>query len=407
MSANVSDRSDPGENDLNNEHCFETFFNVTVNCTKVKSGMAIYGKPIAVALSFLSLLSNLLVVLVIRRMMRKQRSQAQIHLLCLAFSDLGVGIAFAWGAISCWTCNPCESCNEAAAKGTISWCLLNRIIHRCFYELFYNINRFVTLYITYVRAKVVTNFKYAMESQNKTARKCILEVTIFCALSVIIHELMLIFVYVRILPSSLDLAAVLILDVDLPSSFDTLAFAITTGWTVIIASLSLFIILKLRGQLKVAGVIPNGTVSNVTDDFQKLVVTVALAFCSIHIIDVVIHGIFAFNPPVAGIDRRNHLRAWTMYNDILNSSVNLFIYVAVSNSFRNAFVQFCSYLFRLTKGAAETFCRKSFLEASSVSNELSFADGGTASEEGREMERASGSSPPQCSPKCVGNKSNY
>ena len=94
MSANVSDRSDRGENDLINEYCSETVFNVTINCTEVRSGMAIYGEPIPVALSFSSLLSNLLVVLVIRQMMRKHMSQAQIHLLCVAFSDLGVGLAF-------------------------------------------------------------------------------------------------------------------------------------------------------------------------------------------------------------------------------------------------------------------------------------------------------------------------
>ena len=103
----------------------------------------------------------------------------------------------------------------------------------------------------------------------------------------------------------------------------------------IMVILAAFILVKRRFRRH--SVVQQGT-RTADDDFQKLVALVALLFCfckfmaAVHLVRVLV------------LEDKLSAREsfyWGTAFAILNSSVNLFIYLIASRNFRNAFLEFC------------------------------------------------------------------
>ena len=85
------------------------------NCTDIQATVDHYGHPFCASISITGVIFNLVVIFVIRQsmLMTGRRTQAQIHLLALAFSDIGVGVAYVSRAIFSWMCDFCLPCSRA------------------------------------------------------------------------------------------------------------------------------------------------------------------------------------------------------------------------------------------------------------------------------------------------------
>ena len=80
--------------------------------------------------------------------------------------------------------------------------------------------------------------------------------------------------------------------------------------------------------------------STKADDFQKMVVYVALIYCTCQLMDVFGHAKMVFLHLESG-NSEKALPYETILNEVLNSSVNLFVYIAASTKFRK---DFCKYV---------------------------------------------------------------
>ena len=83
--------------------------------------------------------------------------------------------------------------------------------------------------------------------------------------------------------------------------------------------------------------------STKADNFQKMVVCVALIYCTCQLMNVYGHAKIVFLHLKSGNTEKvlPYDGYETILNEVLNSSVNLFVYIAASTKFRK---DFCKYV---------------------------------------------------------------
>ena len=300
------------------------FHNRRINCTAFAD---VFALPSMASVSFASIPLNFLVVFVfsgdIRRRKRQWRStQAQVHLLCLALSDISVGLSFIWGAVLGLTC---DSLTESPP------CARSFVFFKTGFFLTTSFNRVTTLYVTVVRAIATTNVRSALRSGSESPRRTFVEVTIsgvFGGILVFLAGCGL----VRLLRTRLG-------DKD---PVDTVFLIFFIVYTVSMAAVASFIVFKLKTLNH--SPLSSGARLNTADDLGKMVAprvaVVALVLCLSNVVGIVYWAIVVFARNSAEIVTETNLTFWLNFSLILNSSVNLFIYIAVSAKFRTALVKF-------------------------------------------------------------------
>ena len=300
------------------------FHNRSINCTAFAD---VFALPSMALVSFASILLNLLVVFVfsrdIRRRKRRWRStQAQVHLLCLAFSDISVGLSFVWGAILGLTC---DSVTESPP------CARSFVLFKTGFFLTTSFNRVTTLYITIVRAIATTNVRSALRSRSESPRRTFTEVTVSGVLGGILVFL-----------AGCGLVRLLYTRLGDQNPVDTVFLIFFVVYTVVMAAVASFIVWKLW-TLNNSPLL-SGARLNAADDLGKMVAptvaVVALVLCLSNLVGIVFWAIVVFSRNSAEIIAKTNLEFWLNFCLILNSSVNLFIYIAVSAKFRTALVKF-------------------------------------------------------------------
>ena len=254
--------------------------------------------------SFASMILNLFVILAIRQTMKQKRTQAQIHLMALAVSDWSVGFCFFCQPIWKWSCDLCLPCGRV--KPLCFW--MDKIL---FYllTLFLSFNRVTNLYITLSRAHAVSSVQNAAKIRDKTPKSVVKELIIVVFIGSV---LLLLIGYGLIMALRFEHAALII------SSVCFLPMTIA----------AFFVIKKLRQRKSEASTL-------VHDEFQKLVVLVALFYCCTLIWEVVVSSV-----NLNAGDKEHKLRGyWRAFGHIINASVNLFIYLLASRSFRDSFIK--------------------------------------------------------------------
>ena len=228
-----------------------------------------FTHPLFVSFSFSSLILNLLVILVIREAMKARRTHAQLQLLCLSFSDISVGVAYVWDFVLSSVCDISKPCEEAKP------CLYLMFGGIHFIQQTLLLNRSMTICITYVRCKVVSGFRGAQETNEKTPRRMLAELIIY---SLLLHFL-----------SSLVILGLIYLF----RSFDLAVFVVGVSIAVLMAVMTGFIFYRLRLNYQRS---QHRTRRVAVGDFQKLAALVALVFCCCQLIVGVLTGIEWYDP---------------------------------------------------------------------------------------------------------------
>ena len=247
---------------------------------------------------------------------RLRRTQAQIHLLTLAFSDLTVNVAGIVDVIftTATACNLCDPCTEVQNEYFHVYFVTFTIWH-----LATGVNRMITLYITFVRARTLFDLNYSISSQKMTQRRVMIELGAYTLIWTVVGH-----VWIYMMEKILTWYGV-------PSliSYYSVVFV---GLVVTILTMLIFaayILIKLQ------------YCDSSGKDFQRLVALVALVFSGTNVISA---AGFGFAMIEANIDVSTGEAAkylfWPVLAISLNSSVNLLVYLAASRNFRRAFSRF-------------------------------------------------------------------
>ena len=182
-------------------------------------------------------------------------------------------------------------------------------------------NRFLTLYLTCLLAKSFSTTEAALYYHNRSVSWAKKNLCIFTCpgyvLFCIVKCVVLIVLFNVISDCRMHVTCVW-----------TVIFIYTFTIAAIMTGLTCFILLKLRKGCKQTAT---------TDHFQRLVILVAIVFCVTLIIDTICDCLIARYQFGRGTDFV--LIAITAIAPLINSSANLFIYLAASKPFREAFVQ--------------------------------------------------------------------
>ena len=270
------------------------------NCSAIisRDTLAIYA-----SVSICSILSNILVIVVICYMIKQKQIPLKNVFLVLAFSDLCVGFMYALHAIIEWNLARCSRSKT-----------LNMAIFGAHSISVYS-NQGLTLYVTLMRAFATSTSK-VLTYQQKNWRRILVELAIFVNFGCI--------------PLYVEWAAI----AAEPGSPDYEAFPVTSlvyfvALVVTMAVMAFYIIIKLHYYR--SSVARSSTTTK--DDFQIMVVVVALVFCACHALSIARFSLYLQNNP-------DHVRVipWIDYATLVNSSVNPLIYFTVSRSFRRSLV---------------------------------------------------------------------
>ena len=287
---------------------FPVFFSqYAYNCTVIDALFRNLTHPLFVSIAFSSIILNGLVILVIRQAMRERETQAQIHLMCLGFSDIAAGLVFVWASIWSWICS-FPHCEELA-------CVRHYAVGMAFGYVTLAINKSMTLYIMYVRARAVSTIGNAMSCLNDTMKKSIFKLTVDTAVGAILLA-MINFGLSRIFHSF----------------WKTQVFCHSVS-TILMALLASFTLVRLKQHRQASP-------SLATDDFQKLVAIVALFFCASELSSVLLNGVMK---PIFGVTTTDRMSLWFFgyfLANLTNSSFNFFVYLFASKRFRAALAQF-------------------------------------------------------------------
>ena len=124
--------------------------------------------------------------------------------------------------------------------------------------------------------------------------------------------------------------------------FNVIAWFFLSYFVVLIIvemTLASFVLIKLGLRRRNSA---KGRTSSI-DDFEKLVTLVALVFCCTHVLTVIddVSDLYS-------VDRHQAMRSrsyyWSLVAGVLNSSVNVFVYLLASRNIRTAFIQSLSKL---------------------------------------------------------------
>ena len=292
------------------------------NCSKYQILAITYGDPCLASMSCVGHVFNLLVIIVIRKSMgmNDQRTQAQIHLTSLAFSDIAVLVSANSLAIVCWQCDFCSLGSQAKhCKALFDGASL-------IYLLFYAVNRSMTLFISFVRSWSLMNVSNALHDHHKSQGRILIELCVFTSIITIVNGVLIVST-LYILPKWFKCPRYI--------SFAWGGFFYSTLMIVIEFALAIFVLVKLRIYPKSI----DGKKSSASeDDFERLVALVALVYCCSCLFTMIDHvnRLHADNELAAHEYRWKY---WNLFSVISNSSINLIIYLIASRNFRGAVIR--------------------------------------------------------------------
>ena len=267
-----------------------------IHCKTVLEQASEMESPVIVLTAFSGLVLNIVIILVLKKMMAQRQTQAQIHLLTLAFSDVTICLFYPFMSIWSSFCDPCLPC----VRPFVCFYTFNFLV--CATVVMLMINRFATLYITFVRAKALSTLRNAMASRNQTPRQILTEMIIYVvvgsALTYLIGSGLL-----------------------FPCEFSCAFLVIYPVLISTMAILASFVLIRLRFH----------SISSVAnDDFQRLIGFVAFFYvCTL------------IGAVIVSTESLSKKHSWLRsFINILNSSVNLIIYLVASHGFREAFVNY-------------------------------------------------------------------
>ena len=189
-----------------------------------------------------------------------------------------------------------------------------------FWSLFGCVNRAMTFYVTFVRARAVNAVRYAMRVRNKTGACVVAEIIVFSLLGGILC--------MGIFVAMLNMM-----------TYPEAMFVSHSFSALFVAFLAIVTLLALRRRLTAVEEIshPKGDRGSV-DEFQRLVALVALVFCCCQLVCAIVWLLVdAIEENVTLVTKQ---LLWTEFAAVLNSTVNLFVYIAASSEFRKAFMNF-------------------------------------------------------------------
>ena len=282
--------------------------------------------PVYASISSFSLFFNILAVVILSDMLETKITSAKIHLLALAISDICINVGAILVAILQGYYD--ESFGKCDRK------FQNLFDPRChsFQDLFVNTNRGITLYITFARA-ISVSFKYGRHFLDKSGKTVVWELI---AYGVVVCGLVPLFIATTAYEIMHDAAM-------------WLRFGFVYLLLLLIAMIiaTIFIVVKLHKQRKLETSTSLKSSSDVKDEFQLMVVVVASVFCTCHFFAMLLYGFGLFGKE-AFLAVMAPLSAFATLGLFFNNGVNLFIYILVSASFRNAFVQRCKQIICMT-----------------------------------------------------------
>ena len=284
-----------------------------VTCANISDFAVGLDSPTVWPLSISSIFFNLLVILILFKMKKQFLTQAQIQLICLAFSDMSVGLFFTSLAIWNMSCD----CEDSQL------CQITAIVLIFLQTAAHGISKWVTLYITFSRAKALGSTRATIQSPQRHLARAIA---------------------FTVLTGTLTAVAIGVIMV-LYQSYDLAVFTIHFIEVSLMAVMTIFIVIRMRLRSIPPSIRRNTSGSSAKDECKKLVIYAALVFSATQIIDVICAGILVLDnfeyvhfPNITLLD--SSLFSRLLINvDILNSSVNLFFYLKASAGFRNAFFE--------------------------------------------------------------------
>ena len=300
---------------FHNDSCI--ILGIKKNCAEIDDALNAHGHPLVAFCSFSSLICNGIILVVIASKLRKNRDSikpAAIHLSTLALSDLSIGFVYIFGAALSW------SSDSGEMDGSFSAWIISLVFT-------HTINRWLTMYITFARAKAVT-FTGAMRVEKQTAKRCCIETLIFGVLGSIP-----LFLICASLVKILQL-----FEVPEPFAVGCLIVYPILILTMLIMA-SLILIKTGRNSRNSMEAVVSEARSQAMMQFQRQVATVALVFCACHSLSLVRNGLIAFHPQGTKFTVNLGLDVGNAFLYMFNSTVNLFIYLLVSKTFRDNFHQ--------------------------------------------------------------------
>ena len=178
----------------------------------------------------------------------------------------------------------------------------------------------MTIYIIYARAKAMRNVQNALEIQNMAPRRVLTELVGYVFLMVTVFLIL-----EQILRTFIHFSLLFIIN--------------ASTMFVVAAFLSIFTVYKIHKRS-----LRHPSVQK--DDFQRLVALVGLVYC-VHLLPPVFAHVW-FNSgretETTCLSRENRRTTYVVaiFSGNVNVTVNLFIYLVASPSFRTAFLKFCS-----------------------------------------------------------------
>ena len=250
-----------------------------------------------------------------------KRTQTQVHLLALAFSDITVLVGVIGIEILSWTCEFCLPCNQTG------YCNAMYSITFPLFYLLLTVNRSITLYISYVRAWTLKNVSNARQSQEKSHRKVVVELVGFTTVLTATNSFLIGLALISFpnwfgIPQFITVA--------------WLGIFLGVVWIVLELIFAVFVLVKLRVRRITLNMGKCQRSSAVENDCSRLVAIMALVFCC----NLVVYLIDFF----LLLDEEDELKAfedrwfyWNVIANNLNSSVSLIVYLLTSRYFRATF----------------------------------------------------------------------
>ena len=265
------------------------------------------GNPSIATIFILSILLNSIVILVILDMGKRKKTSTRLFL-ALAVSDITMAASFVLAAVMNWWGDSC-TVSQRMKDG------MNVIT-----EVIALSNKGITLYITLKRALAVST--KLIVSQRKTVMSTVFELIIFALINCI--------------PLFINLATA-------NTHYAIVCLVYSILLVVVMSVLTIYIGCKLKSHRKLIISNSRHTRSTTQDDFQKLAFLVATTFTCFHFLAIAFFS-YLVSHGDHDVSDDDGIGRWLEFGFIVglavNAAVNLFIYVAISASFRQVLVRY-------------------------------------------------------------------
>ena len=274
-----------------------------------------FGNPYVASIFIISIFFNFILILVIVDMAKRKIASSTSLFLALAVSDMIVSVLFTLEALMNWCCGSC----------TFSANVIDAIdIAATFSSL---ANKGISVYITLKRAVAVsTKLK---SSQRKNLIHMIFELLVFALLGCTPKFIILAMYDVHQGDGDLDALS--------KFGIKIVWLVYSTVLMVVMTVLTIYIFCKLRMHKK--SLISNSRHARFTpqDEFEKLVLLVAVSFCCCQFLAIILFSYALWNRE----DSVTRLLGHCFHVGLaMYAALNLCIYVAASTSFRQSLLGF-------------------------------------------------------------------